>query len=368
MKKEFRYYNGNGHNGSTNGGSSRTGRLQGDQHAQRPRRRCEPSGFFVFLFTTTLAGICGAGLITILVVLYVTVRPFSQSVYRRLVAQLGAASFMDAMALLLPNTRIYLTADSDVPSPVGTSVMVMNHVMDVDWWGLQLLCRCVGLRGSLKAFLWNEYLRINMSNTSSLEQQLAISSSRRSSQAINGNVTNGNTPAGKGESKNGSPCSGSPRNGTAASSRRSSPSDLTVVAKLLNKLLEFPVISGEENLTDREMYFNLLRSFAETSAEGSSPIHLMLFPEGWSLHDGEDRLSIHAKSNEFAKREGRPQLKHLLLPRNRDFRSSIESLRESTPVVYDVTMVRVSVLHLILKNSLFSCAMCLPFSFLPSGI
>jgi precorrin isomerase len=45
-------------------------------------------------------------------------------------------------------------------------------------------------------------------------------------------------------------------------------------------------------------------------------------------------------SNEFAKREGRPQLKHLLLPRTTGFNASLESLRASSPVVYDVTMVR----------------------------
>jgi hypothetical protein len=45
-----------------------------------------------------------------------------------------------------------------------------------------------------------------------------------------------------------------------------------------------------------------------------------------------------AKSNEFAKREGRPQLKHLLLPRTTGINASLESLRESSPVVYDLTI------------------------------
>ena len=45
-----------------------------------------------------------------------------------------------------------------------------------------------------------------------------------------------------------------------------------------------------------------------------------------------------AKSVEFAKREGRPQLKKLLLPRTTGFYASLDSLREASPVVYDVTM------------------------------
>jgi hypothetical protein len=91
------------------------------------------------------------------------------------------------------------------------------------------------------------------------------------------------------------------------------------------------------NGTDRESLFQLLRSFAEKRG-AAAPVHLVLFPEGWSLHNGADRQSILAKSNEFAKREGRPTLKHLLLPRTTGFNASLDSLRESSPVVYDVTM------------------------------
>lgn len=41
---------------------------------------------------------------------------------------------------------------------------------------------------------------------------------------------------------------------------------------------------------------------------------------------------------EFARREGRPILKHLLLPRTTGFSASLESLRSSSPIVYDVTI------------------------------
>jgi len=81
----------------------------------------------------------------------------------------------------------------------------------------------------------------------------------------------------------------------------------------------------------------LLRSFAETAVTGS-PVHLLHYPEGWCNHNGADRQSVLAKSNEFAKREGKPVLKHLLLPRTRGFHSSLECLRESRPAIYDVTL------------------------------
>jgi hypothetical protein len=121
------------------------------------------------------------------------------------------------------------------------------------------------------------------------------------------------------------------------------------MAKLLHAFLEFPVMSGEDYISDRQDLFQLLRSFAQHNAAGA-PVHLLLFPEGWSLHNGSDRRAVLAKSNEFAKREARPQLKHLLLPRTTGFNASLESLRESSPVVYDVTMVRLKVIWLQQKD------------------
>jgi len=274
------------------------------------------------VITGLLACVCLGGLSTILVVLYVTVRPFSLSAYRRLAAQLGAASFLDAVALLLPNTRICLTGDSDVPSPVGTSILVSNHVVEGDWWAMMMLGRCVGLRGSLKVFLRNEYLNVNVQNGEStrLSTTLTTSNSSITLSHRNENGTSG-SPSG----------SSTPPRHTAASP------DLSIMAKLLHLFLEFPLLNGDESVSEREYLFQLLRSFAENSG-AAAPVNLLLFPEGWSLHNGADRLSIHAKSNIFAQREGRPQLKHLLLPRTRGFNALLESLRESNPVVYDVTV------------------------------
>jgi hypothetical protein len=125
--------------------------------------------------------------------------------------------------------------------------------------------------------------------------------------------------------------------GDASRCRKAAP-DISLMAKLLHLFLEFPLINGEDYPSDREQLFTLLRSFA-SPPETASPVHLLLYPECWSLHNGTDRKSVHAKSNGFAKREGKPTLKHLLLPRTRGFNASLECLRESSPVVYDVTMV-----------------------------
>jgi hypothetical protein len=116
--------------------------------------------------------------------------------------------------------------------------------------------------------------------------------------------------------------------------------------------MEFPLLNGEDYISDREHLFQLLRSFAENNG-AEAPVHLLFFPEGWSLHNGADRRSILAMSNEFAKREGRPQLKHLLLPKTTGFNASLECLRESSPVVYDVTMVRVFAFSLPILTAVF---------------
>lgn len=285
-------------------------------------------------FLTGLAAlVCVFGGLTVLTVLYVTVRPFSRPLYRRLAAQLGEGSFLDAMAILLPNTRVYLTGDSDVPSPVGTSVLVSNHLLDCDWWAALMLGRCIGLRGSVKFFLRKELVEVNAPSRTNSERSVERSIAVASRNEMNGGgqqVAAAKTVTfQRSSSENGGKSYVSPQ--------------LSLSGKLLHKFLEFPVLSGENNkdyVSDRAELFKLLRSFAEDNGS-AAPVHLMLYPEVWSLNDQSyvDRKSILAKSNEFAKREGRPQLKYLLLPRTTGFNASLESLRASSPVVYDVTMV-----------------------------
>lgn len=339
------------------------------------------------IFFGGIASICLLGVLTILGILYVVVRPFSVSTYRRVANQLAASSFLDAIALLLPNLRLYLTGDSDVPSPVGTSILVCNHVMDGDWWAILMLGRCVGLRGSVKAMMRNEILNLNVQNSNcssdTQQQQLLFAASSASSRepqrerrsvsgiqltpsllqqataAIGATSTIGNgragsdgnghgTPGPDHSSTNGgghhnnhpSPTSSHASNGIAT--RHHTSRDLKILAKLLHAFMEFPLLNGEDYIADREHLFQLLRSFAENNG-AEAPVHLLFFPEGWSLHNGADRKNVLAMSNDFAKREGRPQLKHLLLPKTTGFNASLECLRESSPVVYDVTMVCLSV-------------------------
>ena len=275
---------------------------------------------------------CVSGMLLLLLILYMTIRPFSQTLYRRLAATLGCASFLDAMTLLLPNMRLYLTGDSDVPAAVGTSLFVCNHVMDGDWWSILMLGRCVGLRGSIKVFLRNEYLQVHaQKRTTSAPGSSAalVSRSEGSPSQMNKTVTFTRQTVTGG--KNGSYS----RNCSWGGHSSNAPFLLSASAQMLHTLLEFPILNENNYIEDRADLFSLLKSFAETNG---TPVHLLLFPEAWSLHYTADQKAVLAKSNEFARREGRPQLKHLLLPRTTGFNASLESLRESSPVVYDVTI------------------------------
>jgi hypothetical protein len=270
------------------------------------------------------------GLWTVVLLLYTFVRPFSITAYRRLIDQIGTGSYLEAISLLLPNIRICLTGDSDVPSPVGTSIMVSNHVMDADWYSLLSLGRCVGLRGSIKVFLRNEIFHLNkrIHREASASPRGASPIRRNSSIASTGTLAN--------ENRNHASSNGS--NPMRQHPMRQLPSTfLALAVKFFHTFLEFPLIDEEEYVSDRESLFKLLRSF--TDGDGAAaPVHFLIFPEGWSLYNGESRNKVLARSNDFAKREGRPQLKHLLLPRSTGFNASISSLRESSPVIYDVTV------------------------------
>lgn len=350
----------NGQHGGTNGDRPNSSRVRFPEDVRRGSSQVDygrPLEVLADVLFGIAAFVCSLGLVTISIVFYLIVRPFSVTLARRLSAQIGAASFLDAIALLLPNTKIYLTGDSDVPNPVGTSILVSNHLMDGDWWTVLMLGRCVGLRGSVKVFLRNEFLHLNKaqnnnsdrsprpSMTAAMNMNTAVSSPVRNSLATTAvGVTGGGATTGSSMTKSSSFTT--TRNGGGGGGGSSSPTvdhrhhpspDLTITAKFLHTFLEFPLMNGEDYISERESLFQLLRSFAERNG-AAAPVHLLLFPEGWSLHNGEDRKAVLAKSNEFAKREARPQLKHLLLPRTTGFNATLDSLRESSPVVYDVTM------------------------------
>jgi Acyltransferase C-terminus len=283
------------------------------------------------VFSGIAAFVCSMGLVTVLILLYLIVRPFSVGVARRLSASLGAAAFLDAIAVLLPNTRIYLTGDSDIPSPVGASVLVSNHLVDGDWYSLLMLGRCVGLRGSVKVFLRNEILNLEQNGS---PRNTASNIARRNSPPPISRPSLPSTVTGIIDSI---PAIARSSSNTGSSSRHPTSPDLSMAAAILHTFLDFPLMNGEDYISNRENMFQLLRSFSDRTGAGA-PVHLLLFPEGWSVYNGEDRQSVLARSNAFAKREGRPQLKHLLLPRTTGFNASLDSLRDSSPVVYDVTM------------------------------
>ncbi|CAJ1969676.1 unnamed protein product [Cylindrotheca closterium] len=318
----------NPRNHSGNGGRSHQNLLA----EARAQVRFEEESDSVFMALANFAGnailagvaiVSAFGMATIVLCLYLIVRPFSVSIARRLSAQLGASSWLDALSLIMPNVQIKLTGDSDIPSPVGTSILVSNHMMDGDWFAILMLGRCVGLRGTIKAFLRNEILNLNQPSERSLTRTNSTSSTRMMRSPSHVTV-------------NGSPQRTTTSSGTS-NGRHPHPVDLSLAAKFLHTFLEFPLLNGDDYITDRENLFQLLRSFADNDG-AAAPVHLLLFPEGWSLYNEENRKDVLARSNEFAKRERRPQLKHLLLPKTTGFNASLDSLRESSPVVYDVTI------------------------------
>jgi len=317
------------------------------------------------------------GLLILLGLFYLTIRPFSSRTYRRLAASIGASYLVDGLSLVLPNMRLYLTGDSDVPSPVGTSVLVCNHVWDGDWWSILMLGRCVGLRGTIKAFLRDEVIRnwaTTMDNGFSHSDETptnAVIQQQQQQQQQNHSTAGPTTQT----------TTQLLLPSAAAMEQKMPPMrkfSYLAIRLLLNRFLEFPLLCAspsssynsagsplrssisnahhnDERSERKEEMLALLRDFANSSA--TAPVHLLLFPEGWSLegttssssHATEhlngtqlgattDRTSVMAKSVEFAKREGRPQLRHLLLPRTKGFNAAMQSLRDSSPVVYDVTM------------------------------
>jgi len=256
---------------------------------------------------------------------------------------------------------------------MGVSVLVCNHSMDADWWGVLMLARCVGLRGSVKAFLQHRSVVANNGrspNHSSHDLVAAVHDNHVGGNGYSNGNGNGNSSASilrnslsnqgfSNLTRNHSQISQPNRQqgvdfangGNVTSSMHTqtqrkflpntpTPSDRPspgVITSFLNKFLDFPILSSENTqnyVQDRCELFSLLRDFASSST--NVPTHLLLFPEGWP--EGQDRKAMIKKSVEFAKREGRPQLKHLLLPRTTGFYASLDSLREASPVVYDVTM------------------------------
>ena len=260
----------------------------------------------VFVSCALLLSSVGANMMAL--ALFLLVRPFSRSLYRRLVAQYVACMWIDAMSLLLPGANIQITADSDMPdgahgrfafiytcgsgvhvatrkanyhaprsltndvgsrpptppltnAGITTGIVVANHQYEGDWWLMLMVARFLGLQGNVKIIV-REGLR-----------------------------------------------------------------HIPLLGWLL-QLVEYPFISSSWSHS-RTALLQLLRSFAADNF----PVLLFQFPEG-------DRIDarVRQQSITFAQKERRPQLLHVLLPRTTGFNSCIEGLRTSHPVVYDMTI------------------------------
>lgn len=234
-------------------------------------------------YVVAMVGIlCGFGMLLMLFILFICVRPFSRRLYRRLAANIAVSSFLDAMALILPNTRICLTPESDIFSPFGTSILVCNHSLQgLDWWVLMMLGRCMNLHGSIRIFMKRKV------------------------------------------------------SGGTCEYRQYPP------LNILTQMLEYPLLPSmhdKDYVQDRSGLLQLLCGFSEESCcnggytSGNNPAHFLLFP---------DCTDYNGNMAEVSKREGRPQLRHLNLPRSTGLNASLESLRPSSPVVYDITMAHI---------------------------
>ena len=92
--------------------------------------------------------------------LFLLVRPFSRSLYRRLVSQYVACMWIDALSLLLPGANIYITGDSDMPDGITAGIVVANHQYEGDWWFMLMVARFLGLHGNVKIIVREGLKRI----------------------------------------------------------------------------------------------------------------------------------------------------------------------------------------------------------------
>ncbi|CAM9308114.1 unnamed protein product [Ectocarpus sp. 12 AP-2014] len=109
----------------------------------------------------------------------------------------------------------------------------------------------------------------------------------------------------------------------------------TPVLGWILRMLEFPGL-GDCYQEDRDRVKKSLASFARDSVSAGPsgvPYMFLHFPEGGTLN----RETL-ASSLEFAQREDRPELTHLLLPHTTALSACLGGLRQAKPVVYDFTL------------------------------
>lgn len=213
------------------------------------------------LMAGSIAALTMVGVLIITLGLFLFVRPWSRSLYRRLVCKWCFSAWIEAMSLVLPRLGMTITADSDMLDGIGSGIIITNHQSELDWWAILMMARFVGLHGNIKVIVRESIKRVPLLGW-------------------------------------------------------------------FLQLAEFPFL-GRSWVDYRSSLIAQFRSFAQEDF----PTLFLIFPEGVQ----KDQRALQ-KSQEFAVREGRPQLNHLLLPHTTGFNACLEALRESFPVVYDVTL------------------------------
>lgn len=80
------------------------------------------------LFVSICLVVSSIGANMMALALFLVVRPFSRSLYRRLVSQYVACMWIDALSLLLPGTNIHITGDSGTSRVVAFPPSLFLHL------------------------------------------------------------------------------------------------------------------------------------------------------------------------------------------------------------------------------------------------
>jgi len=84
----------------------------------------------------------------------------TRGLYRRLIYAYVTYAWFEALSLLLPQKKIFITEDSDMPDGIAHGVIILNHQFDRDWWSMFAVMRCVGQHGRVKMLLPEEMRHI----------------------------------------------------------------------------------------------------------------------------------------------------------------------------------------------------------------
>lgn len=84
--------------------------------------------------------------------LYCLVRPFDNALYRRLMATMVQAQWLDVAASCFPETTLAITGEipQDTSRP---AIVIANHQVDADWWYIWQAARAVKGAGNIKIVL-----------------------------------------------------------------------------------------------------------------------------------------------------------------------------------------------------------------------